>query len=156
MDNIVNWGKLHMSSQQTWIYLTHSVYTKSVYFRKRKVAYNWLSGSHACRDCVWPIILDAELYTTCPGERVLVAIRFNVTFLPLKLCYENTRDLFLERCRNSNNVWSRALMSSDCLYSSLYFEHYNRILLCEWVIELCSIRLIDSMSCHNAFAFYLD
>jgi len=31
-----------------------------------------------------PIILDAELYTTCPGERVLVAIRFNVTFLPLR------------------------------------------------------------------------
>jgi len=32
---------------------------------------------------VWHIILDAELYTTCPGERVLVATRFNVTFLPL-------------------------------------------------------------------------
>jgi len=29
--------------------------------------------------------LDAELYTTCPGERVLVATRFNVTFLPLRL-----------------------------------------------------------------------
>ena len=138
-----------MSSQQTWICLTHSVYKKSVYFRKRKAAYNWLSGSHACRDCGWHIILDAELYTSCPGERVLVAIRFNVTFLPLKLCYENTRDLFLERCRDSNNVWSRALMSSDCLFSSLYFEHYNRILLCELVIEHCSIRLIDGMSCHT-------
>ena len=43
--------------------------------------------------------------------------------------------LFLERCRKSNNVWSCALMQSDCLYSSLFFEHYNRILLCEWVIE---------------------
>ena len=32
----------------------------------------------------------AELYTTCPGERALVAIRFNVTFLPLRLCYVNT------------------------------------------------------------------
>jgi len=39
--------------------------------------------------------------------------------------------LFLERCRKSNNVWLRALMQSDCLYSSLFFEHYNRILLCE-------------------------
>ena len=37
--------------------------------------------------------------------------------------------LFLERCRKSNNVWLRALMQSDCLYSSLFFEHYNRILL---------------------------
>ena len=44
--------------------------------------------------------------------------------------------LFLKRCRKSNNVWLHALMQSDCLYSSLFFEHYNRILLCEWVIEL--------------------
>ena len=64
--------------------------------------------------------------------------------------------LFLERCRKSNNLWLRALMPSDCLYSSLFFEHYNRILLCEWVIELCSVRLIVGMISHNAFAFYLD
>jgi len=37
------------------------------------------------------IVLLKELYTTCHGERVLVATRFNVTFLPLRLCYENTR-----------------------------------------------------------------
>ena len=47
-------------------------------------------------------------------------------------------------------------MQSDCLYSSLFFDHYNRILLCEWVIELCSVRLIDGVSSHIAFAFYLD
>ena len=64
--------------------------------------------------------------------------------------------LFLERCRKSNNIRLRALMQSDCLYSSLFFEHYNRILLCEWVIELCSIHLIDGVPCRNAFAFYLD
>jgi len=64
--------------------------------------------------------------------------------------------LFLERCRKSNNVWLRALMQSDSLYTSLFFEHYNRILLCEWVIELCSVRLIDGVSSHSAFAFYLD
>ena len=46
--------------------------------------YGVISGGHACRDCVWPILLDAELYTTCPREQVLVVIRFNVTFLPLK------------------------------------------------------------------------
>jgi len=40
--------------------------------------YGITSWSHAC---MWPTILDAELYTTCPGERVLVAIRFNVIFL---------------------------------------------------------------------------
>ena len=87
--------------------------------------YSVISGSHACSDCMWRIILDAELYTTCPGERVLEATRFNVTFLPLRLCYKNTQNLFLERCRKSNNIWLRALMQSDCLYSSLFFEHYN-------------------------------
>jgi len=45
---------------------------------------------------------------------------------------------FLERCRNSNNVWFRALMQSDCFYSSLLFEHCNRILLCDWVLGRCS------------------
>jgi len=63
---------------------------------------------------------------------------------------------FLERCRKSNNIWLRALMQSDCLYSSLFFEHYNLILLGEWVIELSSVCLIDGMSCHNAFAVYPD
>jgi len=120
--------------------------------------YGVISGSHACRDCWWHIILVAELYATCPGERALVAIRFNVTFLPLRLCYVNTSTclLFLERCRKSNNAWLRALMQSDCFYSSLFFEHYIRISLCEWVIELCSVRLIEGMTSHNAFVFYLD
>ena len=62
--------------------------------------YGVISGSHACRDCVWHIILDAELYTTCPGERVLVVTRFNVTFLPLRLCYENTRTCFSKYAEN--------------------------------------------------------
>ena len=53
-----------------------------------------ISGSHACRDCGWHIILVAELYTTCPGKRVLVTTRFNVTFLPLRLCYKNTHACF--------------------------------------------------------------
>jgi len=39
--------------------------------------------------------------------------------------------LFLERFKKSNNMWLRALMQSDCLHSSLFFELYNRILLCE-------------------------
>ena len=38
--------------------------------------YGGLSESDACKDCVWPIILDAELYTTCPGERVLAVVVF--------------------------------------------------------------------------------
>jgi len=40
------------------------------------------------------IILHAGLYTTCPGERVLVTSRFNVTFLPLRRCFVNTSTCF--------------------------------------------------------------
>jgi len=42
---------------------------------------------------VWPIILDAQLYTTCPEERMLAGIRFNVTFLPLRQWRIQTRRL---------------------------------------------------------------
>ena len=34
------------------------------------------------------------------GERVLVATRFNVTFLPLRRCYENTRTCFSKDAEN--------------------------------------------------------
>jgi len=53
-----------------------------------------ISGSHACRDCVWRILLVAELYTTCPGERVLVATRFNVTFLLWQFPYKEEQHTF--------------------------------------------------------------
>jgi len=81
--------------------------------------YGVISGSHACRDCVWHIILDAELYTTCPGEQVLVATRFNVTFLLEALLRKYTY-LFLERCRKSNNLWLRALIQSAIVCTRHY------------------------------------
>jgi len=56
--------------------------------------YGVISGRQACRDCMWPIILDAQLYTTWPGERVLVVIRFNVTILPLRPCCGKMRACF--------------------------------------------------------------
>jgi len=62
--------------------------------------YGVISGSHACRDCGWHIILVAELHTTCPEERVLVATRFNVTFLPLRFCYVNTSTCFSKDAEN--------------------------------------------------------
>ena len=36
--------------------------------------YGRISESHACKDCVWPIILDAELCTTCHGELMLIVM----------------------------------------------------------------------------------
>ena len=40
--------------------------------------YGGISETHECKDCVWPILLDAELYTTCPGERMLVVMAIQV------------------------------------------------------------------------------
>jgi len=52
---------------------------------------------------------------------------------------------FLERCRNSDNVFLHALMQSDCLYSSLFFEHYNSIWLSDWVLGRCSVCLFEGV-----------
>ena len=61
--------------------------------------------------------------------------------------------LLLERCRKSDNVWLCTLMQSDYLYSSLFFEHYNRILLCDWVLGCYSVSSFEGVSCHNTFVF---
>ena len=58
--------------------------SKAVYFFVRFVRpcmhhnYGGISESHPCKVCVWPIILNAELYTSCPGERVLVVMTHQV------------------------------------------------------------------------------
>ena len=91
--------------------------------------YGIISRSHACRDCVRHIILDAERYTTCPGERVFSNHQVQCNIPTFESLIRKYKYLFLERCRKSNNIWLRALMQSDRLYSSLFSEHYNRILL---------------------------
>jgi len=42
----------------------------------------------------WPVILGAGLYTTFRGERVLVVIRFNATFLSWGLIVKNMYHFF--------------------------------------------------------------
>jgi len=43
------------------------------------------------------------------------------------------------------------LMQSDCSNSSLFFAHYNRNLLCDWVLRHCSVCSFQGVSCHKAF-----
>jgi len=130
--------------------------------------YSGISKSHACKDWVGPIILDAELYTTCSGEWMLVVMTHQVQCnIPVfEALLRKNMYLFLERCRRSNRVWLPALTQSDCLqsslffdflHSSLFFEHYNRILLCDWVLEHCSVCFFEVVHCarHNAFVLYL-
>jgi len=70
----------------------------------------------ACKDCVWPIILDAELYTTCPGERVLAVMTHQVqcNIPTFKAVLRKNMHLFLETCRRSNNVMVACFEQSDC------------------------------------------
>ena len=114
--------------------------------------------SHACRDCVWHIILDAELHTTFPGERVLVATRFNVTFLPLRLCYKNTRTCFSKDAENLTTygymLWcSQIVCIRPCsLNTIIAFYSVN-----EWSNFAVSVWLLACHDTwHNASTFHLD
>jgi len=51
-------------------------------------------------------MLDAELYTSCPGERVLAVMTHQVQYnIPkFEAVLRKDMDLFFERCRRSNNV----------------------------------------------------
>ena len=117
--------------------------------------YGVISGSHACRDLRVAYNFGCRALYNLPWRASVSSHQVQCNIPIFEVLLRKYTHLFLERCRKSNNIWLCALMQSDCLYSSLFFEHYNRILLCEWVIELCCIRLIDGVSCHNAFAFYL-
>jgi len=68
--------------------------------------YGGISESHGCKDSLWPIILDAELYTNCPGERVLVAMTHQVqcNIPTFEALLRKNMHLFLERYRRSDNV----------------------------------------------------
>jgi len=52
------------------------------------------------------------------------------------------------------NPLSLPLWQSDCLYSSLFFEHYNRILLCDRVLGRYSVYL-RACTYHNTFVLDL-
>jgi len=59
--------------------------------------YGVISGRHTSTDGVWLITLIAEFCRTCRGERVLVVIRLNVTFLPLRPYCEKMCTCFLKK-----------------------------------------------------------
>jgi len=94
--------------------------------------YGVISGIHACRDCGWHIILvGCRALYNLPWRASVSSHQVQCNIPTFEALLRKYKYLFLERCRKSNNVRLRALMQSDCLYSSLFFEHYNRILLCD-------------------------
>jgi len=54
----------------------------------------------------------------------------------------------------SKNKCFDAVRYCYTVYSSLLFEHYNRILLCDWVPERDSVSL-RTCAGHNAFVLHL-
>ena len=115
--------------------------------------YGFTSGRHTCIDCMWPIILLAGLYTTCRNEGVLVVIRFNVAFLPLRPCCEKMCTSFFNDEESLTTygcaLWCRQLF----IFVLIFFEHYNDILLCDWVLNRYNV--LRACACHNAFIVYL-
>ena len=107
--------------------------------------YGVISGSHVCNDYRWHIILVAELYTTCPGEWLLVANKFNVTFLPLRLCYVNTSTCFSKDAQNLT-TYGYVLWCSQIVCT----RHYslNTIIAFYSVIEWSNFAVsVWSMAC---------
>ena len=108
--------------------------------------YGVISGSHACRDCVWHIILDSRLYATCPGERVLETTKFNVTFLPLKHCYENRRTCFSKDAENLSTygyvLWCSQIVCTRTYSLNNIIAFYS---VNEWSKFAVSLWL---MACH--------
>ena len=119
--------------------------------------YGRISESHACKDCVWSIILDAGLYTTCPGERVLVVMthRVQCNIPTFDVVLRKNMHLFLERCRRSNNVMVACL---DAVRLFIFF-------LILWTLQphftlWLSARTLQCLfvwrsACHNAFVLDL-
>ena len=107
--------------------------------------YGGISESHACKDWVWPIILDAELYTTCPGERVLIVMTHQV----------QCNIWGIKDAEGLITKWLPALTQSDCLYSSIFVEHYNRILRCVWVLGYYSVCSFEGVhvTMHSYFTW---
>jgi len=108
--------------------------------QRLRVAYNF--GCRALYNLPWRASVTVSSHQ----------VQYNVpTFEALLRKYTY---LFLERCRKSNNVWLRALMQSDCLYWSLFFEHFNcitpfKILLRACLMPAYTFTLVAAMVLHS-------
>jgi len=116
--------------------------------------YGGISESHACKDCVWPIILDAELHTTCPGERVLVVMTHQVqctSDIPTFEALRKNMYLFLERCRRSNHSSSCARFGAgrSRFDSRLSAGSYQDLI--NWYRSLLIRRTVCGRAAENTF-----
>jgi len=119
--------------------------------------YGWISESHACKDYVWPIILDAELCTTCPGERVLVVMAHQVqcNIPTFEALLRKNMHLFPERCRRSINVMIAcfdAVRLFILVHSLWTLQPHFALWLSARTLQCF---FVWGCACHNAFVLYL-
>ena len=120
--------------------------------------YDGISESHACKDCVWRTILDAGLYTTCPGERVLVVMTHQVqrNIPTFEAVLRKNMHLFLERCTRSNNVMVACFVLVRLFIFFLILwklQPHFTLWLCARTLQC--LLFVWGCACHNAFVLYL-
>jgi len=119
--------------------------------------YGGFSESHACKDCMWPIILDAELYTTCHGERVLVVMTHQVqcNIPTFEALLRKNMHLFLEWCRRSNNVMV-ACFGAVRLFIFVLILWTLQPHFTLWLsARTLQCLFVWGCACHDAFVLYL-
>jgi len=115
--------------------------------------YDVISGRHTSTDCLGLITLAAGHYTTCRGERVLVFIRLNITFLPLRFYWDKMRTCFSTDAE-SLTAYGCALWCSQIVYIRTY--SFNNTTAFSFVTEGPDVPVLvwGRVHCagHNALA----
>jgi len=91
--------------------------------------YGVISGSHACRD--WLRVaykFGCRALCKLPWSASVSSHQVQCNIPTFDALLRKYKYLFLERCRKYNNVWLRALMKSDCLYSCCGHKRYPELL----------------------------
>ena len=114
-----------------------------------------ISGRHTSTDCLGLITLVAGHCTTCHGEWVLVVIRFNITFLPLRF-WDKMRTCF-SKDAESLTTYDCTLLCSQTVYICTY--SFNNTTAFYFVTEGPDIHMLvwGCVHCagHNTFVLHL-
>jgi len=116
--------------------------------------YGVISGRHTSTDCLGLITLVEGHCTTCRCERVLVVIKFIITFLPLRLYWDKMCTCFSKDAESLTH--GCALWCSQIVYIRTY---YFNITAFYFVTEVPAFPLLvwGRVYCagHNAFVLHL-
>jgi len=100
----------------------------------------------------WILILQKSYCTTCRGERVLVVIRFNATFLPLRFYEEKMCTCFLKDAE-SLTTYGCVLWCSLFIYNLSY--SLNTTIAFYFVTECSDVKVFVRLrGCHATTQSY--